>query len=135
MQKLFLVGVLALSACAGSSLDERAYLGMNAGYQFGADTIAIVAPNFSAEDRARIDAQRMVAFRAVCRARLAYNLANPQLARPSTPRCAEALGPNPQVTGYDEEILAAGELLRRYVEQLVALAARQLGHVLDGEHE
>src|SRR6185369_1255469 len=33
------------------------------------------------------------------------------------------------------EVLAGRELLRGNVEQLVALAARQLGHVLDREHE
>lgn len=111
MKKLLITAALVLSACAGSTLDERAYLGMNAGYQFGADTIAAIAGGFSAEERSRIDAQRLVAFKAVCRARLAYNRANPSLARPSTPRCVEALGPNPQVTGYDDEILAAGQAL------------------------
>ena len=34
-----------------------------------------------------------------------------------------------------QEVFARRELLRRDVEQLVALAARQLGHVLHREHQ
>lgn len=112
MKKLLIAVTLATAGCtSGSTLDERAYLGMNAGYQFGADTIAVIAPTRSAEQRAEINNKRAEVFKALCKARLAYNLANAHLNRVSTPRCVEALGPNPSVTGYDAEILTAGKLL------------------------
>lgn len=111
MRKIGIALALALGACAQTTLDERAYLGMNAGYQFGATTVSAIAPRLSEERRAQIDSKRVEVFTAVCRARLAYNLANPELGRSSTPRCVEALGPNPRVSDYDSEILAAGQLL------------------------
>lgn len=113
MQRLlYLFASLALVGCATTSettLDERGYLGLNAGYEFAAETL--VSLNLQGEAAANANAKRAAVFKALCKARLAYNLANRDLGRVSTPRCVAALGPNPQVTGYDAELLTAAAAL------------------------
>lgn len=116
---LILASLLALGACATkTTYDERGYLGLNAGYEFAANVLADA--DLKGEAAAKADAKRAEAFKALCRARLAYNRINASLGRQSTLRCAAVLGPDPQVTKYDAELLiAAGALaeLRKLLEE------------------
>lgn len=111
MKAFILAPLLVLAACEtiDTTYDERGYLGLNAGYEFAAEMLA--GAGLTGEAAAKANAKRAEVFKALCKARLAYNRANAGLNRQSTPRCVAALGPNPQVTGYDAEILAAAGAL------------------------
>lgn len=103
---------IALVSCTTTSrttLDERGYLGLNAGYEFAATTLAGLG--LKGEAAASANAKRAEVFKAVCRARRAYNLANSHLGRSDTPRCISAIGVNANVTGYDAEVLAGVKLI------------------------